>query len=245
MTAMAGRVLAGVGLAVAMAGSGHASGASGEAHPQPQPAVHPVKANAHHKSAPVITSDGQPLVAFAANRGRVDQSVRFLAHGSGYRLYVTDQDAVLALHAPSGSAPPRVRVLRLRPVGAAPGRIVSSSDRTHVVARQVWPGIDWVWHGSNNAPAYDLNLAPGVSAGVARFEVDSARSLGLDPHGNLLITTARGVVTVPAPTAWQSALDGKRHPVQARYVVLGGNTFGFRLGAHDPGRPVTVEALVD
>jgi hypothetical protein len=246
---MNGHAMAGLGLAVVLAGSGHhATGAPDAAQSVHRPAVH----QHHHKSAPAAVpaqparlpiADRSAPVAFTANAGNVDQSVRYLAEGSGYHLYLTDSDAVLALHTPKGSSPVRIGVLHLRPVGAAPTRTVTSSDRRHVaVTRQVWPGIDWAWHGTADRTAYDLILSPGVTAKTARFEAVDARSLRLDRQGNLLITTARGTLTLPAPTAWQTAPDGSRQPVQTGYVLLGANRFGFRLGAHDPSRPVTVES---
>jgi hypothetical protein len=184
-------------------------------------------------------------VSFTANAGKVDQSVRFLAQGGAYHLYLTDQDAVLALHTPKGSGPEKIGVLHLRPVGAAPGRAVTSSDRRHAVTtHQVWPGIDWSWRGTTNHAAADLTLAPGVDPKAARFEAAEVRSLRLDRAGNLVITTVRGVLTLPAPTAWQTAPDGSRQPVQTGYVLLGANRFGFRLGAHDPSRPVTIDTAV-
>jgi hypothetical protein len=234
MAAMAGHVVAGVALAVALAASGHAPDAVGAAHHRPAPTV----SRAGHKPAPTVTPIEKSLVPFAANRGQVDESVRYRAQGSGYHLYLTDAEAVLALR---GSGPAEIGVLRLRPVGAAPARAVSGSDRRHVVTRQVWPGIDWAWHGSSKAPTYDLDLAPGVDADAARFEAVGARSLRMDRHGNLLITNAVGVMTGHAPTAWQTARDGSRQPVLVRYVLLDGNMFGFRIGAHDPTRPVTID----
>jgi hypothetical protein len=234
MAAMAGQVLAGVGLAVALAASGHATEVAGDAHSRPAPAV----SRASHQPAPRVTRTAKSFVPFAANGGQVDESVRYLAQGSGYHLYLTDTEAVLALR---GSGPATVGVLRLRPVGAAPARIVTAGDRHHVVTRQVWPGIDWAWHGSSKAPTYDLDLAPGVDADAARFEAVGAHSLRVDGQGNLLIPNALGVVTGHAPTAWQTARDGTRQAVLVRYVLLEENTFGFRIGAHDPSRPVTIE----
>jgi hypothetical protein len=181
-------------------------------------------------------------VAFTTNSGTVDQAVRYLAEGTGYHLYLTDQEAVLALHTPKGSGPVRIGVLHLSPIGAAPGRAVTGNPGRHsVVTSQVWPGIDWTWHGTTRAVTYDLNLAKGVDAKAARFELLDARSVKLDPRGDLIVTTARGALTLPPPTAWQTAADGTRRGVPVHYVLLGGTAFGYRLGTHDSTRPVTVE----
>lgn len=253
MGAMNGPAVAGLGLAVVLAGSGHhAAEVADAAHPQDHPTA--TQHRHHHKAASTVApaqparlpvADGSAPVAFTANGGKVNQSVRFLAEGADYHLYVTDQEAVLALQTPKGAGPARIGVLHLRPVGAAPARAVTSSDRRRVaVTHQVWPGIDWSWQGTAHRAASDLTLAPGVTATAARFEALDARSVRLDRQGNLVISTVRGDLTLPAPTAWQTAPDGARQPVQAGYVLLHGTRFGFRLGAHDPSRPVTIDTAV-
>ena len=52
---------------------------------------------------------GKLPLGFEANRGQSDPQVRFLSHGSGYTLFLTDQEAVLAL--PTGSQDPKVASL--------------------------------------------------------------------------------------------------------------------------------------
>src|ERR1700738_454779 len=70
---------------------------------------------AHPTMPPVATmaSRQQPLY-FGANRGQTDSSVRFLAHGHGYPLFLTDQGAVFRI-APSGQQ--RSAVVRLTLAG--------------------------------------------------------------------------------------------------------------------------------
>src|SRR5438270_307002 len=40
-------------------------------------------------------------VSFEANQGQADSQVRFLAHGTGYGLFLTPSETVLSLHRPS------------------------------------------------------------------------------------------------------------------------------------------------
>ncbi len=81
---------------------------------------------------------GKLALRFEANRGQSDPRVRFLSHGSGYELFLTEREAVLALGRPAPSShssltrfersrglPPlrpgaAASVLRLRLVGASP-----------------------------------------------------------------------------------------------------------------------------
>ena len=89
-------------------------------HPQPSPA-----------SPSPTSSIKQPAffntpLHFEANEGQTDRQVKFLSRGSGYGLYLTPQEAVLALRKPkpSGSeqeteeTSPDFAVLRMRLVGA-------------------------------------------------------------------------------------------------------------------------------
>jgi len=59
---------------------------------------------------PAVAKYGELPLAFEANRGQTDAGVRFLARGDGYSLYLTDTEAVLALHKPSNCRLPKMRV---------------------------------------------------------------------------------------------------------------------------------------
>jgi len=75
---------------------------------------------------------GKLPLAFEANRGQTDKRVRFLARGSGYGVFLTGQEALLALHAESSvdsatlrnrvhrSSSPKTDVLQMKLVGASP-----------------------------------------------------------------------------------------------------------------------------
>ena len=76
----------------------------------------------------VIDYNAQPL-AFEANRGQADSSVRFLAHGNGYSLLLTDSEAVLEL---------RKRVdcgVRKSPPGARPLPCLAATSAQQDVVR--------------------------------------------------------------------------------------------------------------
>ncbi|MCB9776844.1 MAG: SBBP repeat-containing protein [Nitrospiraceae bacterium] len=88
--------------------------------------VSPHQPNAKETSAHVQATYLQTPLHFEANEGQTDGQVKFLSRGSGYGLYLTPQEAVLALRKPkpSGSeqeteeTSPDSAVLRMRLVGA-------------------------------------------------------------------------------------------------------------------------------
>lgn len=52
---------------------------------------------------------GKLPLAFEVNQGQTASEVRFLAHGAGYQLFLTGQEAVLTLHQPQPASPPRTK----------------------------------------------------------------------------------------------------------------------------------------
>ncbi|HXV73717.1 MAG TPA: hypothetical protein VD713_03205, partial [Sphingomonadales bacterium] len=69
-------------------------------------------------------------VRFEENRGQTDASVRFLARGAGYTLFLTGQEAVLSLRGNKGAetaanqASGQSQVLLMRPAGSKSPRAV-------------------------------------------------------------------------------------------------------------------------
>jgi hypothetical protein len=77
---------------------------------------------------------GQLPLGFEANEGQTDQRVRFLARGSGYSLFLTSNEAVLALRRPGGNAtqashsnPAILRAMEPVPAGSRIPNVVARS----------------------------------------------------------------------------------------------------------------------
>ena len=59
-------------------------------------------------SARIVESYGKLPLAFEANQGQSDPQVKFLSRGAGYSLFLTPNEAVLALHEASREEPESV-----------------------------------------------------------------------------------------------------------------------------------------
>src|SRR6266481_5333244 len=68
----------------------------------------------------IVANYGQLPLSFEANRGQTNAGVRFISHGSGYSLFLTDSEAVLSLRDPS------------RPKGPAATTIESSKSKINL-----------------------------------------------------------------------------------------------------------------
>lgn len=136
-----------------------------------------------------IAASELPLV-FEPNQGQTDPQVKFLARGAGYGLFLTANEAVLALQgaAPHSQASARRQsVLHMQLVGAGsnqapvatdqlPGRsnyfFGNDPSRWHRGIPQfarvrypgVYPGIDLVYYGNHGQLEYDFEVAPGADS---------------------------------------------------------------------------------
>jgi hypothetical protein len=142
--------------------------------------------SAHGAQQVLATYRHLPLM-FEPNQGQTEARVRFLARGSGYGLYLTAHEAVLALqHSAADSLHPALRtsVVSMKLVGATstaepsgdsqlPGKsnyfIGNDPTKWHrdipqfarVRYRNVYPGIDLVYYGNQGRLEYDFEVAPG------------------------------------------------------------------------------------
>jgi hypothetical protein len=94
-----------------------------------------------HPSAAQVDYGKLPL-SFEANQGQSDPQVRFLSHGSGYSLYLTDHAAVLALTkaAKKEHMHGRVAPAELRKGDLLRMDLVQPSNRTQPTGTEQLPG---------------------------------------------------------------------------------------------------------
>jgi hypothetical protein len=206
---------------------------------------------------------GQLPLTFEANVGQADAAVRYLAHGSGYTLALTDQGATLALQ--HGD---QQDTLQLQLVGdnAAPALVgldaqagyanyLLGNDPTQwhanvplygrVAFQQVYPGIDLVFYGNDQQQLeYDLDLAPGADPNQVGLRFEGAQGLAVDGQGNLVVQLAGGDVVQQAPIVYQTGAGGNRTLVPGAYLLRGDGTVGIHLGAHDAGQALVLDPVL-
>ena len=213
---------------------------------------------------------GSLPLAFESNEGQARAGVRFLARGSGYGLALTRTGAILALHKPpvtdargTVTRQGRAAGLRLRFLGAnegvrlaagrpLPGKVnyLLGNDPSkwltgidtfgEVRYRGLYPGVDARFYGRQGRLEYDLIVAPGADPSGIGLALSGARTLRLDARGNLLVRLPHGTLVQQRPHIYQ-LIDGRRQPVAGRYVLHGGERFGFRLGPYDSRRPLVID----
>lgn len=205
---------------------------------------------------------GKLPLSFEANRGQAAADVAYLSRGRDATLFLTGNEAVLALrNGKRGSAVVRMRLAgakrqpRIDGEALLPGTvnylIGNDESQWHTAIptfRQVrygdvWPGIDLVWHGTRRALEYDFVLQPGADPERIRIAFEGTERLRLDASGNLVLKTPAGEVIQHAPVIYQEDGAG-RTPVAGKYVLKGRRQVGFELARYDASRPLVIDPVL-
>jgi hypothetical protein len=220
------------------------------------------------KSRPLLTSYGHLPLMFEPNLGQTDARVRFIARGSGYGLFLTDQDAVLSLQRSRQGGNEKnisASVVRMKLAGANANAQVAGADvlpgksnyligndpakwqrnvpqYARVRYRQIYPGVDLVYYGQQGQLEYDFRIAPGADPKNIQISFEGSRKLKLDA-GDLLVETGDGAVRLEAPRVYQKAGSAHR-PVDGRFVLLARDRVGFEIGDYDRSRTLVIDPVL-
>ncbi|MGA7313327.1 MAG: SBBP repeat-containing protein [Silvibacterium sp.] len=219
-------------------------------------------------SSPVAGLEKAPL-SFEVNQGQSDPGVKFLSHGNGYSLYLTDSAAVLVLakHRSRSKVPDGNSVtgdvIRMELPGAQRDLHVSGADElpgkanyfvgnnpskwragiptyARVRYEDVYPGIDLVYYGNQRTLEYDFIVAAKADPGLVRLRFQGAERLSITSSGDLAIRCRNGEIAFHKPVVYQMK-GGIHEPVEGRFRRLAGNSIGFRLASYDHTRAVIID----
>ena len=124
---------------------------------------------------------------------------------------------------------------------------VPTYDR--VVAKQVWPGIDVVYHSNASRLECDYMIAAGVNPEPIAFEITGARAGHVDRAGDLVLNTDSGDFRMAEPAAYQSHAS-RRHTVKVSYALdttqrpNSSLHVAIRLGPYDRKLALAVDPLL-
>ncbi|MBZ5606184.1 MAG: SBBP repeat-containing protein, partial [Acidobacteriia bacterium] len=106
--------------------------------------------------------------------------------------------------------------------------------------REVYAGIDLVFHGEEGRLEYDFALAPHADPSLIRLELSGQQSMRIAENGDLVVVTAAGEVRWKRPELYQGS-NGARTPVEGRFVLRGRRTVAFEVGRYDRGRALVID----
>jgi len=109
--------------------------------------------------------------------------------------------------------------------------------------KNVYPGVNLVYYGSQRQLEYDFVVAPGADPKAIRLAFEGVDKLALDAHGNLILHTAGGEVLQRAPIVYQE-INGARQKISGRYVLKGKDPVGFQVAAYDASQPLVIDPVL-
>ena len=193
-----------------------------------------------------------PLV-FEPNLGQTDSSVRFVARSRGFPVLL--EDCALA---PLKSGGARLRFVNARcreiegadPTGGV-SNYVSGRDPAKWITRvphyrsvryrDVWPGIDVIFHGSPTDLEYDFIVRPGGEPRRIQLRWDGAKGIHLE-GADVIVQTAGGDLRMHRPRVYQD-LAGGRVEIDTAYKIEG-RTVGFAMARYDAKHPVVIDPVL-
>jgi hypothetical protein len=242
-------------------------------------------ANSANRDSKWNEAYGKLPLSFQENLGQTDPQVRFVSSGSGYKLFLTAQDAVLEMRSPrKGFSSPLDRAARLKAhiraraaqktsvvrlhlqrtnpgteitgLEKLPGRtdyFIGSDPKawrtgvpsySRVKYHEIYPGVDLIFYGNQRRLEYDFVVAPGASPKAIAFDVEGARKLHVNAHGDLVVSVPEGEVELQRPLAYQE-IAGEHRNVEAAYTLSANHRVAFSFGAYDSSKPLVVDPVLN
>jgi hypothetical protein len=107
----------------------------------------------------------------------------------------------------------------------------------------VYPGVDVIYYERGGHLEFDFVVAPGADVRQIRMQIEGGSGRVI-PEGAIVVASHRGEeIRLKEPVAYQK-IGGERREVKSRFVELGSNQFGFRVGEYDASRPLVIDPVL-
>jgi RHS repeat-associated protein len=213
-------------------------------------------------AAPPGTAIRELPLGFEMNQGQVDSRVRYLARCGGYSIFLTDEEAVLALRKP----PDKPAALRmsligenhdarfegLDPLPGASNYYLGNDPKQwqegvrqyrRIARRGVYSGVDVIYFVDRGRLEYDFVVARGTNPEVIQLAFQGTNRLEIDGQGNLVAEAGGEQIIHRKPQIYQE-VNGHRRQVTGGYVMRGKRRVGFQLGKYDRSLPLTIDPIL-
>lgn len=200
-------------------------------------------------------------ITFEKNVGQAPPSYQFLLRHSNLEALfsITGVDMILT-DGNNRHTKIRLRLLGSRPgiapegrdilptisnylVGSDPSRWMQGiPNQAQVVYREIYSGIELVFHGTGDQLEHDFRIAAGADPSQVRFSIEGAHGIVLDSSGNLEILLANGKLIFRKPVAYQTSASG-RNAVESAFVINPDKSVQFHLGGYDRQRELIIDPV--
>jgi len=112
-----------------------------------------------------------------------------------------------------------------------------------IVYREVYPGVDLVYYGSQGQLEFDFVIQPGANPEKIQLRFEGVNGLQLDETGCLTVHLNGGSVKWPRPVVYQFS-NGRKQTVSGDYVVRDSLEVAFHVSGYEPDRPLIIEPVL-
>ena len=222
----------------------------------------PTQATRRTQEQAIKASFAKLPLSFIKNEGQMDETVLFYEHGRGHTTAFTKEGVSLSLMKAEEGKKGTSETVTLIPVGASPFTIEAldrKEAKVHyfigkdpkrwktdiptygaVLYKNLYPGIDMKFYGSNSQLEYDIIVFPGADPSKVRLSYKGIKKLTHTPQGELEIVLEGGSIFQKKPSLYQT-VEGKRTEIEGAFVLLDATTYGFKVGAYDKDRPLIID----
>ena len=217
------------------------------------------------ESAKVRENIAKLPLRFEENQGQTDSQVKYLAHGNGYTLFLTP--TAMAVRLKAAGVPNLSPVLQMRLPGSNAKASLEARDRlpgttnyfigndpgkwhssvpgyAQIAYRDVYPGIDVVYRGTQRQLEFDFIVRPGAKPDSIRLAFDGADKLSVDGQGNVRLEAGEGHLLLHKPVLYQESAQG-RIPIEGRFVRSGKTEIAFIVAKYDDSKPLVVDPALE
>jgi Abnormal spindle-like microcephaly-assoc'd, ASPM-SPD-2-Hydin len=128
-------------------------------------------------------------------------------------------------------------------VGNDPSHWIRSIPNSRqVFYKEVYSGIDLVFHGEGDQLEHDFRIAAGADPSQVHFAIDGGHGIKVNSNGDIGVSLAGGTLYFKKPQAYQESLRG-REAVHADFVLNADNSVRFRVGPYDHSRELVIDPL--
>jgi Beta-propeller repeat len=177
------------------------------------------------------------LRANAMARGRRQSPTRYATDSVQLKLAAANPSPAL-----SGESPQAGRVNYF--IGKDPSRWHAGiTTYGGVRYANVYPGVDMLFHGSQQQLEYDFEVAPGADPSRIALQVNGARDLRVDRNGDAIVSTPLGDVALHKPVTYQGE-GATRTEIASNFELRADGTLGFHVDDYDRHERLVIDPVL-
>ncbi len=198
---------------------------------------------------------------FEANLGQYPAGVMYASHLPSGDVWLMPGQAVLTAKRSAGGDALRVRLDGGR-TDAMPEALNRLSGRANYIRggsprhwltdialyarvrfREVYPGIDMIYHGAGGDLEYDFVVRPGGDPERIALVVEGVDAVDRTRDASLMLRFGDDSVEFQAPIAYLED-EGERRPIPSSFTIDQQGRIGFIIGAYDREKTLVIDPVV-